>query len=187
MKRGRPRSGLEVREDDGNDDSSSDSEDPYRGFDIDAVFEHLAIRRADFEEAYGDDRSTGTHWYVRVDGGPHAVRLFGHVVYQVGAYARAHTRAFREQYSAPEQKTFSIALYSEEGAHRLASEWALRCEHFFKRWQENGSPTGYNFLNPGDAFVESDEFLDWAIALPIEDDATWQAIHELRAYFPAPL
>ena len=82
------------------------------------------------------------------------------------------------------QHSFSIRLYGEEGATKMALEVARRCEHFFQQYL--WSDTLEHEYTPEElaSYQESRQFVDWCLQVPDDDVDTWSRIFDVRGLLP---
>ena len=110
-------------------------------------------------------------FYVTVRGGGWTYQFKGVVADVVSMYARNCAKDWCDVYGLPKQKGFTIARYTEEGAHRLSWAWVRKLNFFFEMWQDNGSHPGYVYsAEQLEAYVADAAFLDWTDEL---DDGSY--------------
>ena len=70
-------------------------------------------------------------------------------------------------------------------AVQLARAWTRKCNYFYAVWEEKGDLlASYEFTDDDiAAYEESEEFIDWACSLDIEDVA-FGRVHEYREFRP---
>ena len=132
-----------------------------------------------------DDEDSSWAFYKRALGGrwTKAHSPSGAAVDRVGAFAREFVKSWCDDWQWPKEKTFSLVEYGDLGAHCLAEEWCRKGAHFYSRYAGHDDDVDFVFDEDTHAYIESDAFLDWAVSLPLEDNA-WDKIESLRQAWP---
>ena len=98
--------------------------------------------------------------------------------------ARSHTLSFRATFHVQHSYSFALAKFDgENNTHMLARGWVEKLSFFYRVWKIKGQPHADFTADEVRAFVETDEWLRWAIALD-NDSASYDEVLRLRRYVP---
>ena len=93
-------------------------------------------------------------------------------------------REWAQEFNMGRQHSFSIRLYGEEGATKMALEVARRCEHFFQQYLWSDSLEHEYTPEELASYQESRQFVDWCLQVPDDDVDTWSRIFDVRGLLP---
>ena len=98
--------------------------------------------------------------------------------------SRSHTIHFRSLFRIPQMRSFTLSTYSgEHNCHMLVKGWVRKLTYYYKRWCEKGGVEQGFSDEEHNGFVETEEWLDWALSLP-NDEAAFGKVVEFRAWRP---
>ena len=89
------------------------------------------------------------------------------------------------QFSFPQSKRFHFPLYGTDNAKKLAKEFAHRANCFCFMWHDTEvSLANFRYTQAMvDSYVESPEYLDWAVGLDL-DEPSFDKMAEIRRLVP---
>ena len=170
---------AELGDDDG-DGASEDDSAPEDAIDEADLYRELA------EVRVGVGNADETFYRVVVLGGKWTKKkkkLAADAV--MGAARHGNAARWAAQFSFPKSKRFHFPLYGIDNAKMLAREFARRGNFFCFMWHDSGLPlANFNYTQAMvDSYVESAEYLDWAIGLDV-DEPSFDKMVEIRRLVP---
>ena len=149
-----------------------------------AVQRELEERRAEWAEAHAAE---GEHFAVILRGGKWTARHRGRAFDVIAGEARTALAAtWCGLYQLQKSVRFSIALYGEEAATHLATEWVRRMGLYFARWWESGE-VNYEYTDADyTAVPDSLEFTDLVLGSGVESPL-WDRAMQVLAMRPVHL
>ena len=103
---------------------------------------------------------------------------------RIACLARAHTLDFRRAFKLTQMKSFSLATYEgEENCRQLVQGWVRKQAYYYQLWLLKACPAEDFSEDEHLAFEEDEDWLGWALSLPLDSPAFARAT-ELRDWRP---
>ena len=110
-------------------------------------------------------------FYTRVLGGEWTKSHKGTNSDSIGAYARQHAKVWCDAFGFPKQRVFTFNAYGEPACVQLAREVCRRGEFWYNMWLDSSDDDFVYEQGDIDSYPENIDFVQFALALPIDHPA----------------
>ena len=147
------------------------------------LMDELRTARARHDDVESPYTVNFYHWLL---GGGWTALHVGRGYDRCAVKSRACTAAFTKAFTWTTQKSFSLTTYEgEENAVMLAKGCCHRAHFFYEQWKAHGKPLDFDFNSVVHAYLEFEEWIDWAMRLDNET-AAYEESAKIRVFVPQP-